>query len=460
VNKPLPTVKSRPQAPRTEPPGIGFRVALGLWAWIALGGVWLFGVIERLPAPYVWVCVASVVVLNLAFVVLKAPAAGNVLLAVLVAGLATLASDGLLRWMQPKLIYFRAHETLVEQWPPLPQLIRYKPDASYAGRVYGDLAAYAGNPSLRQYRHVVFQTDHRGFRNSSDAMRQPLNVLILGDSFGVGNGTTQEATWSSRLAAAYGLSVYNLSMPGNPRRLLINCLIEKDRLSFHPDAAVLLALFAGNDLDEVQGGGTDLAHLSVSGRVDAYRTALRNFQRRSAVGILLKRLIPDATAIRAKRQVVVGSLGNGQSMAFYAPYVQTTGRSVAQVRAHPNFEALKGLIVDLKTVCDRMGVHLKVTTVPAKCEIYDWVVDQTAPWSLPSAASGFSVAVARICSDFHIPFYDMKADFKRRCKQLFRDSGAIAWYCDDTHFNPAGHRIAADLIYRNLLAAPRVIPPL
>ncbi len=37
--------------------------------------------------------------------------------------------------------------------------------------------------------------------------------------------------------------------------------------------------------------------------------------------------------------------------------------------------------------------------------------------------------------------------FRRR----WRDSGELLWWRDDSHWNPAGHKVAAELIHKRLL---------
>ena len=83
------------------------------------------------------------------------------------------------------------------------------------------------------------------------AEARPLDVIVLGDSFGVAAATSQEETLSSLLARDYGLSVYNLSISrSNPQQEYANLMLEGKRLKARKGTCVLWLLFPGNDLDE------------------------------------------------------------------------------------------------------------------------------------------------------------------------------------------------------------------
>src|SRR5205085_2694165 len=140
----------------------------------------------------------------------------------------------------------------VRRWPPLPQLPRYDPGVNLDGVTYGDLAARAGRSDWREQRRVRFVTDAYGFRNEpSGEAGRPLDLIVLGDSFGAAGGTTQEQTLTSVLARDYGLSVYNLSVAAeSPQQEYATLLLEGARLKTREGARVLWLLFEGNDLDD------------------------------------------------------------------------------------------------------------------------------------------------------------------------------------------------------------------
>src|SRR5205085_5589113 len=148
---------------------------------------------------------------------------------------------------RPKLLFAR-------RLPALPEVYRFAPNVNFRARTYGDLAAVAGRRDWREYREISFITDAYGFRNdttSQDAAR-PFDLVVLGDSFGVGDGTSQEQTWASVLAREHNLAAYNLSMDGaSPWQEYVNFLLEGERLRLRPGTLVAWVFFTGNDLDDL-----------------------------------------------------------------------------------------------------------------------------------------------------------------------------------------------------------------
>src|SRR2546423_4452374 len=101
---------------------------------------------------------------------------------------------------------------LAETWPRMPLVNRYRPDLKYEGYRFNDLSRMAGVKEWREDKFVRVFTDSAGFRNGQTDSSRPLDVIVLGDSFGAG-AVSQEYTLSSILAKNYHLSTYDLSAP-------------------------------------------------------------------------------------------------------------------------------------------------------------------------------------------------------------------------------------------------------
>jgi hypothetical protein len=84
----------------------------------------------------------------------------------------------------------------------------------------GDLGYRSWVRAVQHHRHVVFTTDRHGFRNPREMPRPP--IVVLGDSYVVGVGVSDEATLSQRLSARLGIDVYNYGMGigGSPQLFL------------------------------------------------------------------------------------------------------------------------------------------------------------------------------------------------------------------------------------------------
>jgi hypothetical protein len=171
-------------------------------------------------------------------------------------------------------------------WPPLPQLHRYVALVNFEGITYGDLAAAAGRPERREKRRMRFVTDAYGFRNeqpSGGSNVRPLDVILLGDSFGVAARTSQENTVSSLLARAYHLRVYNLSISReNPLQEYANLALEGARLQTSQATTILRRIFPGNDLDEPYYPELENPHPVWPGLFSRFIAGFNHFRSRSA----------------------------------------------------------------------------------------------------------------------------------------------------------------------------------
>ncbi|MDH3692885.1 MAG: hypothetical protein OEU36_25945, partial [Gammaproteobacteria bacterium] len=141
-------------------------------------------------------------------------------------------------------LYYRPHERFAIKDKDLKHG-RYKANVDYEGLMpHGDLRALAVHTNVEsEPREVVFQTDSWGFRNYEDYNGQP--YVLVGDSFIVGNGTTQGETLAEQLRSRYAIDVYNLAHPGSVRDYAKYIRTFRKRLSDEP--GVILFLFEGND---------------------------------------------------------------------------------------------------------------------------------------------------------------------------------------------------------------------
>src|SRR5713226_1820063 len=115
--------------------------------------------------------------------------------------------DASLRFMSIDPLTFRAWEAMT-RYRPLGAA--FEPDRHYSNeRAYGDSAAMGNLPALRQYRRETFTTDALGFRNVAVRRSEPVAAILIGDSFAVGSGVSDEETLSSRLTRLAGCTVYN-----------------------------------------------------------------------------------------------------------------------------------------------------------------------------------------------------------------------------------------------------------
>jgi|tagenome__1003787_1003787.scaffolds.fasta_scaffold20790935_2 hypothetical protein len=132
------------------------------------------------------------------------------ILIVAVAGLALFAAS--LRFSPPE---FRPWEMLKERRGFL-----FQRNRRVEMDEIGDLGYRTWVRALQHQRHVVFTTDSHGFRNPRE-IEHP-SIVVLGDSYVVGSGVSDDQTVTQRLAARLGVDVYNygLGIGGTPQLFL------------------------------------------------------------------------------------------------------------------------------------------------------------------------------------------------------------------------------------------------
>jgi hypothetical protein len=356
---------------------------------------------------------------------------------------------------RPLLLYLssvRPSERYIQRWPPLPLLQRYAAGVSFEGPTYGDLAAVSGRGDWREWHPVRFVTDEHGFRNEPQAhgsAARPLDVIVLGDSFGVAAATTQGETLSGVLARDYGLGVYNLSVSREgPQQEYANLLLEGARLNTRAGACVLWLVFAGNDLDDHYYAELEDPRPARPWALARLAVRLGDFRTRSPV----RRLLSGGDA----RLVVERKFVDGRRVLFHQTYAERRGRTAEEVARHPNFVHLKTTLGAMARLAAERRLKVSVALVPSKEEVYSGVHDGAPAWSARREPSGFSEVLRRLCEPHGFRFLDLKPTLLEDSRREYERSGALLWWPDDTHWNGEGQRAAARAIYQNLLDPQRL----
>ncbi|MBK8010546.1 MAG: hypothetical protein IPK13_04305 [Deltaproteobacteria bacterium] len=342
-------------------------------------------------------------------------------------GLQMFSAEVFCRAFLAQAIYYRPHEMLAQRHPKIENLTRYAPNRTVEFKqTFGDLASMVGDPARRDLRDIVFTTDEWGLRNDPGDSTEPIQLAILGDSFVVGNGTTQEATWGRLMRTRHHVATYNLGMPGSPWVTYAHLVEMADRLKFTSDAVWVLVLFSGNDLE----GGYLSPKLS---RIDQTRwDQYMVWRRKSVVRNLINRSIDQPAA--STKVFFDEKLGH----LLYSPYVVAYKRTTQQAHDHPNFSRMIRTIGNIQTLADKHHVRFRVVVLPSKEEML--LGDLSTP-------SGFVSALLPECSAKNWSCTDLKplmvaADSTSEGRP-WRD----LWWRDDTHINAAGHSALTDIVY-------------
>ncbi len=347
--------------------------------------------------------------------------------------LAVIAADVTLRVTQARDRCNRPLLVFSYKWPRDPAVRRLAPNVDTERELMGDLAGTYGDPSVAERRTVRFVSDRYGFRNDRLPAR-PLDVLMLGDSFGMGDGTTQDATWTAHLARA-GVEVYNLSHPGSPGQHVLNLAWEAPRLPLRRGTVVVWALFGANDLsDEYPGRATPATRSAL----EQLETLVTSHQRRSP----LRLMFFDRPVGSESILVVPGPAG--APVLFYRPYLERISRTTEQLVRDPQYPLLVQSFVDMKRLADRLGVRVLVAVVPSKDEVHAPLLGRAR-----QTPTSFAQLVAPLAAGMGFDVLDLGPPLFAEAAAR-GDEGRLLYWRDDTHWNVDGHALAARALLERL----------
>lgn len=373
----------------------------------------------------------------------------NLLVALSAVCLTVTVADLLLRPLLGGHLYSTPMNAYTRKKPELPVVGRWDSHVTVTGEAYGDLAAMTGDSNLRVPHRITFSTDAGGFRN--DGIRPPIELVVLGDSFGAGAGVTQEKMVSQLLQTQYGWSTYNLSFPANgPWHEYVNLAIESSRLPFASHAVVIWLLYTGNDLDDEYGSTWIVDDLPWQSKLSAWRVSYKTFRGRSPIHQIIDNVYwRIKKADDMKRNVIQIALPDGRPMLFLEGQEAWGRQSRYEVEQHPNFPKLIRTIEAMKQLTDARELQLFVAVLPTKGEVYRWLLEGREPLPEDSQPSGFSQATLRVCQRVTLTCADAKPWLVEKAKEAW-STGDSLWWRDDTHLGELGHAALATFLAHHL----------
>jgi hypothetical protein len=371
----------------------------------------------------------------------------NMLVSIIAISLSLTTLDLILRPVGYRLHYTPTNIT-PHRFPELPLVSRWDPNQKWDTESYGDLAAMAGNPAFQERRRIIFRTDEFGFRNIPRS--GATDLLILGDSFPTGVGTTDSETFAQLLESKYGFRTYNLSYNGTgPYEQFINFAIEWPRLKVSSRPRMIWTFYTGNDMDDTGGETWEISNLPWQHGFSAWLVKCRTYRNRSPLNQWME-------GVRKKfwgkpADVIVRSLPDGQPVLFLGGQEAWGKRSRQEVEQHPNFEKLKRTIAAMRTLTAERNVELTILILPTKGEVYRWLLETREPQPDDSDPSGFALAVLEACKNARIVCHNTKSYLVSEAKRLFDTEGKLLWWRDDTHIGKYGHAAIAAYIADSVL---------
>jgi hypothetical protein len=338
----------------------------------------------------------------------------------------------------------RAHP-IVKRDYTFPALKRFLPNRLYQGTYYGDLAALLGDRELREPRPFRFQTDAYGFRNDPANKAGDCDLIILGDSFGAGSGTSQEDIMASHFTRQYGLKVYNMSIAGtSPWDEYVNLAYEVPHLNFRKGTALLWLIFPGNDLDE-EYGEVDISKLRRNNFFEAFYTPIRSFKDHSPIRRMIAGGPPNPQDFVIKK-----NLPDGRPILFVELYIKNRLRNLKEIQESSNYGKFKMAFEAMRKLSAQQGLRHFVVQVPSKEEVYEWILNGTSIIQPIEHQVGFSMALSQLCQERGVPFLDLYPFLKEEADKNYIQSKTLLWWRDDSHWNRLGQEIATSTIVQHL----------
>lgn len=326
--------------------------------------------------------------------------------------------------------------------------VGYRPTA-------GQDAAY----DLDCLRNPHVRTNGEGLRGGEWGETRSPKVALLGDSFLLALTISERWHAASRLRAATGGEVWNAGVSGygTYQELLVwRKLVARRR----PDVTVLF-FYLENDIRDSHCGlaRAEGQKYSPCLAVEAGKVVERtDFEYRSPRRGLEERLLDSCRSCRLARRLLSGWRYRPASGGYFDR--ESFAYNVYRPGFAPSWEegwkATEWALRALKRECEEAGSRLLVVNVPGMLPIApDWrreLVEQLGNGSVPPDFQlGYPVERLRaMTAEAGVDFLDLLPDFVAYRDRYRLPRPYFGWCCDG-HWNPLGHRLAADLVYGRLV---------
>lgn len=338
------------------------------------------------------------------------------------------------RYILDDIFKTRPHDRYFRRSSQYPDLFRYDSNVNFEGEIVGDLVQLSGVPKHSELRTVKFMTDEYGFRNNLLSDEQ-IDIITLGDSFGVGSGTHQDDIWSNVLAKSTNLTTYNFSMPGSPFDQLNNLNLEIERINLNNKPILVWMLFSGNDLDDRYYESDFEENNLWESMISNYTT----FRHRSPIRKYLKQLF-NRTMVDPVR---IGKLPDEEIVIFHPTYVERSYLTLDDIRQHPNLPKIEATIATMSELAKEYDIIPIIVVAPSKAEVYSWLLDGAGSWSTVAQPSPFALVIEEIAEAEDMCFIDLTSPMIEQSEVIYKETNRILWWRDDTHWNDIGHHFVA-----------------
>jgi len=382
--------------------------AKGAFFLLTAAVLWTAGL--PLPADLVWAVLLLVLVLRVK--------TGNLVLLACSVLVAFVMCETVFRLLPDKpRTFYRPHEKF--QSSP-----NYRPNVdAWFDMPHGDLLAldFMAPAGIKEPRRVRFKTDRFGYRNDLDYHGQ--KIVLVGDSFLVGNGSDQAEILPNVLRREFGLDAYAAAYPGHPSDY---CRRIKELLNIVDDGVLFFVfVFEGNDFE------TPRRHSDAPDSYDRFKVTVIKFLGLEYPRFLFN-LARQAGFVLHRpglQPVEVHRVGK-KEVGFYGNYIE------AALAARPRLKMKPG-----DCPAEVMARLKAVFFIPTKYRVYFGLLSNKLGRRLPEPPPGY-LETKKFFAAYSVPVIDLTPALRQKAQELLNQDRYVFWR-DDTHWNGRGMKAAA-----------------
>lgn len=306
---------------------------------------------------------------------------------------------------------------------------------------YGNLVAISFSEDVPgEQRSIHFKTDSFGFRNSRNYSGQ--RYVLVGDSFIVGNGNSQEDILSERLINTKQLDVFNIAFPGYIRDY--DAYIKTFERYIKHDAnetRYFLFLFEGNDFPEPRPDDDERR------RTVSYEQRYQNHFKELNIYRVSSSL---QSRIKSKKEVtdrppVSTFIVGGKKISFLNRYMEVSWRpSYSGGEEFDNVLAENALKIEhIFFIPTKYRVYHEFLNSSQVGDAYKKFLEKDLPSdTLPNSQWEF---IFKKAQQYNIAITNFTPALQDKARALI-SSGEFVYWPDDTHWNKQGIEAASGVV--------------
>lgn len=326
---------------------------------------------------------------------------------------------------------FLLQELLEQQWEPDPELLlKLKPNL--------DVKIF-GHPDFAYSLH----TNELGLRD--EAFDGVFEIAALGDSFTFGFGVEEEESWPAQLEMMGDFRVANLGWAGWSSAVYPTTLV---RYAVPLQSRIWLWAFYVNDLSE-SAGATDFLASAETNYLERIRSDSALVM---DLGFPYSLRIVQLLAALFNPELFV--LPNSGDVEFNSDGLQMRIGNYPWMMSDPNdpeiqrgWQITENAILEAKQLADRHDATLVVIFVPSRENAYWPVIEGSLPDFDIQQLTDVEDKLAGICELNDVGYLNLVPGFRQQA-----EARQMLYFPLDGHWNPAGHSLAAEIIYGYLVA--------